>query len=253
MKQITECTTQLLLKDPELATAITSLLGYSLSNFLKKYLHFALPYAVIYTQDEDALDSLANVFEQAPIDLVRQEANHVIIALLLEQDAATKEAGKERLVKLFRDRDIFEQLVHDNHTSLTATIVMHLAHPTKGEYYYQALTNIKNSIYGDQYHLSDFLSELMLAITEKVFYHISEIKCGSLEVPYPFAFGSLEKLMSLLDENINLHNRHVSTRHALLYCDSDSHRVRAAHEGLQQRCGNTRHAVAGVFIVEDIP
>ncbi|CAO0799387.1 unnamed protein product [Mucor circinelloides] len=209
MKQITECTTQLLLKDPELATAITSLLGYSLSNFLKKYLHFALPYAVIYTQDEDALDSLANVFEQAPIDLVRQEANHVIIALLLEQDAATKEAGEERLVKLFRDRDILEQLVHDNHTSLTATIVMHLAHPTKGEYYYQALTNIKNSIYGDQYHLSDFLSELMLAITEKVFYHISEIKCGSLEVPYPFAFGSLEKLMSLLDENINLHNRHL--------------------------------------------
>ncbi|EPB89296.1 hypothetical protein HMPREF1544_03921 [Mucor circinelloides 1006PhL] len=73
-----------------------------------------------------------------------------------------KKLVKERLVKLFEDRDIFEQLVKDNHISLTATNTMNLTPRTKSEYYREALMSIKNIIYGGQYKLSDYLSESLL-------------------------------------------------------------------------------------------
>lgn len=57
-----------------------------------------------------------------------------------------KKLVKEKLVKLFEDRDILEQLVKGNHISLTATIAMNIAPPTKIEYYREVLMSIKNII-----------------------------------------------------------------------------------------------------------
>ncbi|CAO0802619.1 unnamed protein product [Mucor circinelloides] len=73
-----------------------------------------------------------------------------------------KKLVKKRLVRLFEVRDIFEQLIKENHISLTATIAMNLAPPTESEYYREALMNVKNIIYGDQYKLFDYLSESLL-------------------------------------------------------------------------------------------
>lgn len=220
MKQITEYVTQLLLKDPAIATAIVSRIGYEPSEFLKKHLHFALPYAVIYTQDQDALLGLCNVFDQSPIDLVRQGASDIAIAILLEEDSDVQHAGERKLIEICRERDILEQLVVDKQTSMMTTIAMNLGHPTQGQLYHKAMETIDRTMNGAKSKLSALLNEFLLAIFEEMFSYINQIRSHSPDVQYPYALQSLKIIMHLLEENINNHNRHVSTTAhaaALLY------------------------------------
>ncbi|OAD01888.1 hypothetical protein MUCCIDRAFT_111232 [Mucor lusitanicus CBS 277.49] len=211
MKQITEYVTRLLLKDPAMATAIVSRIGYEPSNFFKKHLHFALPYAVIYTQDQDALLGLCNVFDQSPNDLVQQGASHIATAILLEQDSAIQQAGKQRLAEIFHDTDIFEYLVMDNQSTMMITAAMNLGHPTQGQLYYKAMATI-NDICSDaksKSKLSDFMNEFLLGILEKVFGYITQVKNQALDMQHPYALQSLKIIIQLLEENINYHNRHM--------------------------------------------
>ncbi|GAN03386.1 serine/threonine-protein kinase atr-like [Mucor ambiguus] len=209
MKQITEYVTQLLLKDPAVATAIISRIGYEPSKFLKKYLHFALPYAVIYTQDQDALLGLCDVFDQSPIDLVRQGASHIAIAILLEEDSVIQHAGERRLVEICGEKDTLAYFVFDNRTSMIATVAMNLGHPTQGQSYYKVMETINRTVRDEKDKISDFLSEFLLAILENVFSYINQVRNHSLDIQYPYALQSLKMIIQLLEENINNHNRHL--------------------------------------------
>lgn len=257
IKEITEYVTGLLLKDPEMATAIVSRIGYEPSKFLKKYLHFALPYAVIYTQDQDALLGLCNALDQTPADLVRQGAIDIAIDILIEQDHAIQRAGDKRLIEICRQKDIMDEFVMINRSSIMAIVAMNLGHPTLGQSYHHVMMAIHGTINGNQLELSSLLDEFFMPISENVLSYIHQVRNHSLDVQHPYALESLKIVMSLLEENITNHNRHVShvaaaAAAALLPC-SLTCVYGVADEDFQQRAGAAWHAIASAFLVEDVP
>ncbi|KAL9547885.1 hypothetical protein MBANPS3_005952 [Mucor bainieri] len=209
MKAIVEYTAKLLLKDPAMAASIIDHMGYPSANFFKHYLHFALPYAVLYASDEDALVGLCNVFEQTPIELVRQGATHILIATFLEPDTAIQEAGERRLDDLCGQRNVLKELVFDYRTSTVAAVAMSLGHPTQGQVYYRVMEQINRNI-REVLSMADFLHEFMMAILESVFSYIAQAKKQDpSQVEHPYALKSLMIVMQLLEDNINHHNRHL--------------------------------------------
>lgn len=210
IKELTEFVTRLLVKDPDLAVEIAFIIGYTIPNFLKKYLNYALPYAVIYDQDEDTLLGIANAFDTSIVDLCENEACHVILSLLFEQNAQIKSAAVKRLDNIFQHKNTVKQLITNNNTKLMTILAMSLGHPTSSEMYRNALIEIKNTVQGEKYDLSDSISSLFMAISEKISSYITEKRNHTLKIQYPYALESLKVIMSLLKLNLDNYNLHVS-------------------------------------------
>ncbi|KAI8640422.1 hypothetical protein BD408DRAFT_241317 [Parasitella parasitica] len=209
MKELTEYVTQALFKDPDLAEGIVDLIGYTIPNFLQKYIHFAMPFAILYDQSEDAIMGISCAFDKPTVDLCKNEAHHITLALLLEQDAETKNISIKRLENILQEKDGLKKLITSNHTRLMASLAMNLGHPEQSRQYYKAVMELKDIVRGKNSVLGDYISSLIMAISEKISSYITQKRNQTLEVQYPYALESLKTIMRLLESNINNHNLHL--------------------------------------------
>ncbi|CEP14753.1 hypothetical protein [Parasitella parasitica] len=209
IKELTEFVTQLLFKDPDLAESIVNLIDYTIPNFLRKYIHFAMPYAILYNRDEDAIMGISSAFNTSTVDLCKDEAYHIILALLLEQDTETKSFGIKRLEDIIQEKDSLKKLATSNHTRLMASLAMNLGHPEQSKQYYNAVLDLKDIVRGKSSALCDYISSLIMAISEKISGYISQKRNQILPIQYPYALESLKAIMQLLESNINNHNLHA--------------------------------------------
>ncbi|KAI7901832.1 uncharacterized protein BX663DRAFT_552745 [Cokeromyces recurvatus] len=209
MKDIVQFVTRMLVIDPALTENVTQLFGYQIPNFLSTYLNIALPFAVAYTEDDDALSGIAASLELSILSLCKSGAHYILVSLLMEKDANIKAYGYKRLQTIFANKSIVKTLISENLTKITTTLAMSLGVPGLQESSMNALNELKTLTGNTKENLSDYLSSYFIAILERVSRFISEKRNQVLKIQDPYALEALSVIMSLLDSNISNHTLHL--------------------------------------------
>lgn len=206
IKEITEFVTRILVIDPGFAENVTQLFGFELPQFLSAFLEYALPYAIIHT-DDDTLSGISASLEIPLINLCKDGAFHIYAQLLMENDPQLKSQGYERLQKILKTKTMVKTLVKENATKITTELAMYLGIPHLKQNAINGLEELKDLTRTKNEDLSQYISSYFIAILERASRFISEKRY----VHDPMALAALREIMPLLKSSITDHTIHASS------------------------------------------
>lgn len=205
--------TKMMTIDPSVTESIAALFNYSIPQFIRHYIQYALPYAVVNTSNNDTLAAIAASLETSAQDICKGNAYRILMVLLVERNDTVKLQGVGKLNKLFgNDKNAFNNLLSANMISLTQKFTLNLGQPELKTQSLKALKDIKRNLAREDMLFPQFMSQQVVGFLTLITKYITQKRNNSVEIDDPFALEALKELMQLLEHEINDHAPHVSEK-----------------------------------------
>lgn len=200
----------MLVLDPGMAESIVQLFDYEIPQFLTTYLQYTLPYSIVYIDNNDTIVGISTSLGLPVKGLCLDNAHHIMLALLMEKNTKTRNAGYERLKSIFNTRsNAHIKLATENATKITTSLSMNLGISHLKDQAIHALEEMKSLLGMPTIPTSDYLSKFIVGILAKITQFISEKRVNSAYIHEPHALSALREIMTVLQPNINDHALHV--------------------------------------------
>ena len=202
----------MLIVDPSVAENVANLFDTTIPQFITKYIHYALSYAILDPHNcEDLLMGITSALELTEEQLFEQYSHYIMLALLLESNNEVKCTGYNNLKRLhISQRDFAKHLAIKNATRITTELCMNLGVPTLKQQSFQALQEMKDLAGNLAEPISSFVSRYIVGILDRVTRFIFEKRSNSLIVHDPNAIQALKEYMEIIQPDIKNHALLVS-------------------------------------------
>jgi hypothetical protein len=201
-KELTEFVTRTLPIDPAFAENIINLFDYEIPQYLRVYLQYALPCAVIQ-EDDNTITAIADSLQVSVENLCRRCAHDVLVTLFMQEDPAIQAYGMKRLQQFTKQKT--RVLARDASIKVVPVLAMKLGIPNCKDRALDALLNMKLLTRHPNEQLADYISDYFIAILDNVSKFISDKRNQVKHPEDPHALEALLEVMTLLKSKISDH------------------------------------------------
>jgi hypothetical protein len=201
-KELTEFVVRMLPIDPSFAESIINLFDYEIPQYIRVYLQYAIPYAVIQADDK-AINAIAQSLEVSTEYLCQKCAHDVLVSLYMQEDPSILAYGTKRLQQ-FTNKKV-KDLARDGSARIVPILAMNLGVPDCKYKALEALSNIKRLTRHPKEQLAEYISNYFIAILEKISKFLSDKRNQVKHPQNPYALAALMEVMTLLKSKISDH------------------------------------------------